>query len=303
MEHTPVLIEEIIEYARQAEKTDLIVDCTLGLGGYSERFLMDFQHANVIGLDVDHVAQKMAIQRLSSYGERFSARLSNFKNIEELKITEKLEPDLIVFDLGVSNLQLTSADRGFSYNEEGPLDMRMGRDSDKVTAWDVINTFDAPEMSDIFRIYGEERHAWQIAKGIVRHRQKEGTIDSTTSLVQVLRQILPAPVQRKMGKHPARRIFQALRIFVNDELESLEKGIEGALAIVAEKGLIIIVSYHSLEDRIVKHTFKRWKQEGLGKIITKKPVVPSEEEIENNIKARSAKMRIFKKERNSRQYS
>jgi 16S rRNA (cytosine1402-N4)-methyltransferase len=296
MEHTPVLLDEIIEYARQAEKKDLIVDCTLGLGGYSERFLKEFHQAIVIGLDVDPFAQNMAKERLSRYGERFSARLMNFRDIEELKNSGKMVPDLVVFDLGVSNLQLTSADRGFSYNEEGPLDMRMGRDSDKVTAWDVINTFDAPEMSDIFRIYGEERHAWQIAKGIVRYRQKEGTIDSTTSLVQVLRQILPAPVQRKMGKHPARRIFQALRIFVNDELESLEKGLEGAFVIVAEKGSIIIVSYHSLEDRIVKHTFKRWKMEGLGQIITKKPVVPSDEEIENNIKARSAKMRIFKKE-------
>lgn len=297
MEHKPVLIEKIIEYITMAEKIDLVVDCTLGLGGYTERFLDKYPEIKVVGLDVDNDAIEVAQKRLSKYGNRFTFRSLNFRDLDQIKELEGLTPDVVVFDLGVSNMQLTVAERGFSYLNEGPLNMRMeGVISESLTAWDVINTYDTREMADIFRTYGEERYAWQIAKGIVKYRQLKGAINTTTDLTEAIRNILPAPVQRKMGKHPARRVFQALRIFVNDELENLERGLEGAISVIGEGGLIMVVSYHSLEDRIVKHTYRKWKNEKRGHILTKKPVLPSEEEIENNKKARSAKLRIFKKQ-------
>ena len=197
------------------------------------------------------------------------------------------------FDLGVSNLQLTEAERGFSFQEDGPLDMRMDC-SGELTAEKILAEWDIPELTRIFRDYGEERFAWQLAKGIVRSRERGGELHTTQELVDLIRKILPEPVQRKMGGHPARKIFQALRIAVNDELNALSEALDGAAKILGPEGKVIAISYHSLEDRIVKLRFRKWSEEGLGEPRPRKALVPADEEIEANRKARSAKLRVFK---------
>ncbi len=297
-QHIPVLLNEIIEFIKILQNPSIILDATLGLGGYSEAFLKTFPDVKVLGIDVDKTAISIAEERLAKYGDRFESLQCNFKDIIQIRKEPDFQPDVMVFDLGISNYQITEPARGFSYQDDGPLDMRMndtGTEVESITAAEVINTFSAVEMSDIFRVYGEEKHAWKLAKGIVRYREKNGYLETTSELVAAIRDILPAPVQRKMGKHPARRIFQALRIYVNDELENLREGLKASISVINNNGMIIVVSYHSLEDRIVKHTFRQWKQEGLGNILTRKPVIPTDEEIEKNSKARSAKMRVFQK--------
>lgn len=205
--------------------------------------------------------------------------------------------DAVLFDLGVSNLQITEAERGFSFQNDGPLDMRMNADAgaEGRTAADILAEADIAELTAIFRDYGEERYAFQIAKGIVRNREHGGMLTTTAELVELIRKILPAPVQRKMGGHPARRVFQALRIAVNDEMGALDEALDGALSILNPGGKIIVISYHSLEDRMVKHRFRKWKDDGAGEPNPRKPLLPTEEETELNHKSRSAKMRIFQK--------
>ena len=206
----------------------------------------------------------------------------------------------MLFDLGISNMQITESERGFSFQEEGPLDMRMdaaeGTNSE-LTAKEILDSWSIKELTEVFRKYGEEQYAYQIAKGIVRNREAGESIVTTGDLVELIRKILPAPVQRKMGGHPARKIFQALRIAVNDEMNALEEALDGSLKILAPGGKIIAISYHSLEDRIVKTRFRKWEEEGLGKARPRKAITPTESEIENNYKSRSAKLRIFVLER------
>jgi len=169
----------------------------------------------------------------------------------------------------------------------------MDRD-EPFSASDIVNTYPERELADLFWKYGEERFSRQLARGIVRHREGKGLIERTSTLVEVVRSTLPAPVQRKMGGHPARRIFQALRIAVNDEISVLQDALHGVPALAASGSLVLVVSYHSLEDRIVKTLFKMWREQGKGTILTKRPLTPSEEEIETNHKSRSAKMRVFR---------
>ena len=160
---------------------------------------------------------------------------------------------------------------------------------------EILRTADIRELTEIFRDYGEERYAFQIAKGIVRHREHGGELHSTTELVELIRRILPAPVQRKMGGHPARKIFQALRIAVNDEINALSEALDGAAELLNPGGKAIVISYHSLEDRMVKHRFRKWKEDELGEPVPRKAILPTEEEIERNYKSRSAKLRIFQR--------
>ena len=298
MEHVPVLIDKIVEFLDLLENPRIIVDATLGLGGYTEAILSRYPEVSVLGIDQDAAAIERARNRLTDFASRVTFYHGNFRDLEMIFQEWGKEADCVIFDLGVSNMQLIDGDRGFSYMKEGPLDMRMDRKSPgetDLTAAEVVNSYSVEELADIFRSLGEERYSRLIARGIVEYRQEKDDILTTAELVNAIRTTLPQPVQRKMGKHPARRVFQALRIYVNQELEALEEGIDGSVKICGEGGLIIAVSYHSLEDRIVKKTFRGWRDLKKGKILTKKPIEPSEDEIERNYKSRSAKMRVFRK--------
>jgi len=295
IEHVPVLLEEVVRLLEAGETPNYIVDATLGLGGYSERFLREWASCKVLGIDRDPMALEQANQRLSKEVRegRFVGRESNFRQLAE--VLDDLgwgRPDAVVFDLGVSNLQISLSERGFSFQEDGPLDMRMGRNGQ--TASDLLNTLSQDELRRLFRDYGEEPQAGSIAKGIVAYRQYKGPIETTGDLVNVIRGILPAPLQRKMNRHPARRIFQALRIAVNDEIGALRQGLEQAGGTVKQTGCIVAVSYHSLEDRIVKHAFNEWETSQRGRRIPRKAIRPSADEVERNYKSRSAMLRVFR---------
>ena len=269
-------------------KHSKILDGTLGLGGYSEAILKRFPESEITGIDRDPQAIEFSRQRLESFSQRFSAVSGNFSEIS--KLTDAGSFDVFVFDLGVSNMQLSLPERGFSFGTDGPLDMRMNPDDNSLpTAAEVLRDLSADELNEIFRVYGEERYSKIIASAIKR---RHSPVTTTAELVELIRETLPKPVQRKMGTHPARRIFQALRIYVNNETGELESLLE-ALPEVSKNSLVIFVSYHSIEDRLVKHSFKQWQSDGKGKIITRHPLTPSQEEIERNYKARSAKLRAF----------
>ena len=297
MTHEPVLLTKVIEFmysAGFAGKTVRIADCTLGLGGYSEKILHEFPNAQVYAIDRDLRAVELSRVRLFDYDSRFKAIHGNFGEVGE--ILGELAPfDALVFDLGVSNMQLAEAERGFSFQSDGPLDMRMDPQGGNRTAADVINDLSAAELNEVFWLHGEERFSRQIARGIEERRKRKGPLKTTGELVELIREILPAPVQRKMGAHPARRVFQALRIYVNDELGELEAALASIIDISSKRAIVAIVSYHSLEDRMVKHTFRAWeKEKNLGEVLTKHPVLPDPDEIERNYKARSAKLRVFR---------
>ena len=295
--HEPVLLEEVLAFLKEGLAGGVgrprILDGTLGLGGYSEALLREFPEAEVVGLDRDPDALSLAEARLRGYGPRFRALHGNFGRMGG--IFRGTPPfNAFVFDLGVSNMQLTEGERGFSFQNDGPLDMRMDPREGVPTAAEVLASRSAEELAGIFRDYGEERYSHRIASQIAAHRERGGRLDTTGQLVTLIRDILPAPVQRKMGGHPARRVFQALRICVNDELGELESMLDALPGMSAEGCVVVIVSYHSLEDRIVKHRFRSWwKEQGRGAVLTRHPVQPREEEMERNHKARSAKLRAF----------
>ena len=289
-EHIPVMVNEVIKCLSSPK---VVVDCTLGLGGYTEKVLREFPDCAVFGIDQDAEAIEKALLNLRDYGRRFTALRGNFCDLERLLAPYNIERiDAFLFDLGVSNMQLSVAERGFAFQLEGPLDMRMNKDAGEPASV-LINSLSAKELADIFRKYGEEKYAWRIACGIERAR-KSGNIETTGQLVSRIREILPAPVQRKMGGHPARRVFQALRIYVNGELDVLPEGLASCAKLASADTELAVVSYHSLEDRIVKHTFLQWKREGLGEILTRHPILPSDEETSANYKSRSAKLRAFR---------
>ena len=295
--HIPVMLREVIEIFSQHlidSPQTLIVDATLGAGGHTEAILKSFPVSRIIAIDQDEMARNAAQERLSCYGDRLRVIAENFSNIGSL--SEEADWELakgVLFDLGVSNMQLTTPERGFSYHDEGPLDMRMNCEGDFEPASSLLSKCDVKELTDIFREFGEERHAFQIARSIVRSRENGKLPETTKELTELIRSTLPAPVQRKMGTHPARRVFQALRIVVNRELEVLKDGLEGAYRICGDSAVIIVISYHSLEDRIVKRYFIKWAQDGHGIILTKRPLIPADDEIDANRSARSAKLRAF----------
>lgn len=296
-EHVPVMLTEVLEAMRPWSDVRLVIDATLGLGGHSLEMLKSCESAMLIGFDQDPYARKIAEERLAPYKGRFEIIAGNFREIGTLTEREEWQgADIILFDLGVSNLQLTEPERGFSFQEDGPLDMRMDSgeaDENSLTAERILAEWSIKELTEIFREYGEDRFAYQIARGIVRNRENGGSLRTTGEVVTLIRKILPAPVQRKMGGHPARKIFQALRIAVNDELAALDQALDGAARAAIKGGRIIVISYHSLEDRMVKKRFRQWAESGLGEAKPRKALVPSEAEIEANFKSRSAKMRVF----------
>lgn len=292
--HRSVLLREAIE-ALKIESGKWYLDCTLGDGGYTLEILK--RGGRVVGVDVDPQALERTRERLkeSGYLEGSGLRLiqGNFRDIKNLISSQADTAEKkfagAIFDLGVSSLQLESPERGFSFAMTGPLDMRMDPTL-AVRAVDLLNTLSRKELYELFCNLGEEKYSRRLADTLVRaHKIKPFT--TTTELAGVI--VRAVGVVR--GKiHPATRVFQALRIAVNDELGALEEGLKQVKEKVDKDGHIVVVSFHSLEDRIVKNTFRKWEFEGMGEILTKKPIIPTQKETADNPKSRSAKMRVFK---------
>lgn len=290
--HQPVLVEEVLRFLN-FPGSRCIVDGTVGSGGHAAALLQATpSSARLVGLDRDPEALKGAAKRLEPYEGRFSLYQASYKDLEEILSQSHLSTvDGILLDLGLSSMQLETAERGFSFQKEGPLDMRFDPYSSK-TAADWVAKATERELSDLFWNYGEERHSRSIARAIVQTR-KERPITTTQQLAELAQRALPW--QRVRQIHPATRVFQALRIAVNEELSALEQFLGKALDFLSPGGRLCILSYHSLEDRRVKEAFRRWKREDKAKILTKKPIQPSESEIQNNPRARSAKLRAAEK--------
>ena len=288
-EHLPVLVEDVIEFLGP-HPDGIYVDGTLGGGGHALKILeRSWPTGRLVGIDRDEEAIEEARKRLKSYEVRTTIIHGNFSDLRtilgELKISGV---DGIVLDLGVSYHQLTNGKRGFSFQWEGPLDMRMDR-SQGEPASKLINTLPQGKLEGILRRYGEERWARRIAKAIVRHRQKT-SITTTTQLRDI---ISSAVLKQPRHIHPATKAFQAFRIAVNDELSNLERVIRDSIPLLKRGGRLCIISFHSLEDRIVKQTFRHYERDlGSITVITKKPVLPPKEEIAENPRARSARLRV-----------
>lgn len=284
--HKPVLVEEVIKLM-EVKSDGLYLDCTLGGGGHSLAIL---EHSSpsgyLVGIDRDPIAISIAEDVLSEFKGRYTLILGNFAHLTELiSKTGFNKFDGILFDLGISSMQLEESERGFSFSKDGPLDMRMDP-SIKLTAYQIVNTFPIDKLECIFRDFGEEPYAHKIARAIVEYRRKK-EINSTKELADLI-----SSVVKKRGKiHPATKIFMALRIYINDELENLKKALSQAVSLLNPKGRLCVISYHSLEDRIVKNFFK----ESGEKIITPSVIKPSRDEILSNKRARSAKLRGLEK--------
>ncbi|MDO8462708.1 MAG: 16S rRNA (cytosine(1402)-N(4))-methyltransferase RsmH [bacterium] len=283
MEHVPVLLREVVSHLGLRPDDDAI-DCTFGSGGYTCAMLRETApDGRVLAIDRDPSV------RGASIDERVVLVHGSFQDIDTTAAeTGFLAPRAIVADLGLSSPQLADPDRGFSFQHDGPLDMRFDPTSDQPTAASLIATLPKEHLERIIREYGEERHARAIAAAIVDRRARK-PLTTTGDLADCIVAILP-----KRGKvHPATRTFQALRIAVNDELATIRLSIPKMLALVAPGGRVAIVSFHSLEDRIVKQEFQGAEERGWGTRITKKPVTPSSEELESNPRSRSAKLRVI----------
>lgn len=301
--HKSVLLEETIE-GLNIKSNGIYVDATLGGGGHTYEILKRAKDGKVIGIDQDIYAINRAEQKLSEFNN-FIAYRSNFSNINEILDDLNIDKiDGIIFDLGVSSFQLDIPERGFSYNHDAPLDMRMDK-SQNISAWHVINGYDERELTRIISEYGEENWASRIAKFIIEARETE-FIETTGQLVNIIKKAIPAAA-RQDGPHPAKRTFQAIRIEVNKELEILENTVKNAVDRLNVGGRICIISFHSLEDRIIKNTFSDLNKDCICprefpkcicdhrrklKLINKKPIVSNDVELENNPRGRSAKLRI-----------
>ncbi|MGM0873557.1 MAG: 16S rRNA (cytosine(1402)-N(4))-methyltransferase RsmH [Bacillota bacterium] len=307
-EHTTVLLKETVD-GLQVKADGTYVDCTLGGAGHSSYLLSKLsKKGHLFAFDQDDVALANAKEKLSSYVGQVTFIKSNFRYLTEKLAEQGVEKvDGIIFDLGVSSPQLDTPERGFSYHHDAPLDMRMDQQSD-ISAYNVVNHWPYEDLVRTFFRYGEEKFSKQIARKIEAHREKE-PIRTTGELVEIIKEAIPAPARRK-GGHPAKRIFQAIRIAVNDELKVFEEAIAQSIELLKPEGRVSVITFHSLEDRICKSAFKEaatppelprnmpFLPEGYEpkiNIITRKPIVPSEEELEENNRARSAKLRIAEK--------
>lgn len=336
--HVPVLLEETLELLQPALVSGgWMVDATVGLGGHSEAILKTFPQAKLIAVDRDPEALKLAAERLAPYQERIIWVCSRFADVESRLPELGIEGVRgVLADLGVSSMQLDIASRGFSFQQDGPLDMRMagteapqqggvegsleGTADREPTAADIVNHYPEEELAEIFRDYGEERHAKRIARGIVEERA-EKPFETTGELARLVEKLKPRRPHfrggRRGGKrsgsgnrslHPATQVFQALRIEVNQELEQLRSLLDESIRILEREGHLVVISYHSLEDRIVKHTLRdlatgeiepitgRPRAETqVIEVLTKKPVRPSEQEIAANPRSRSARLRAARR--------
>lgn len=298
--HIPVMLNEVISYL-SVQKSHWYIDCNLGGGGHTEGILQ--AGGKVLGIDLDpdainEVAKNHSLEvtekegRLFAQSEKLILVQDNFSHLSQITQLSQIPPvSGILFDLGVSSFQLETPERGFSFNADAPLDMRMNP-SIGVTAADLVNALPEKELTRMFWEYGEENFSRPIARKIVEAR-KAKMIETTNELANIILSVRRrSPSDRT---HPATRVFQALRIAVNDELQSLEEALPQALNILSPKGRLVIISFHSLEDRIVKNFFKEGEQKGNVKILTPKPVEPTEEEIVNNPRSRSGKLRVAEK--------
>lgn len=288
--HQSVLLHEVIENLNLAPGKK-ILDCTLGGGGHARAILEEITPGGkLIGIDQDEGALSIAAGNLKDFGDEAIFVHGNFRNLNS--IFNKLdigEVDGILFDLGLSSLQLEEKERGFSIKLDGPLDMRMNK-RQKLDAAQLLNSLSELEIADILKRFGEERFAKRIARAIVRRRP----VRRTRELIKLV--VNAVPYKARHGRiHLATRTFQALRIAVNDELESLSSGLDAAVRFLKKNGRICVISFHSLEDRIVKNRYKDYKMKNILKIITKKPLTPQDEEVLVNPRSRSAKLRVAEK--------
>ncbi len=302
-DHVPVLLRECID-GLAIRPDGVYVDCTLGGGGHSACIAEKLSGGRLIGIDRDEDALRAASARLASVGERFTSVHANFADVRQVLHDLEVKADGILFDLGVSSFQLDEAERGFSYMQNAPLDMRMDR-SGGMTAADLVNGFNESAIADILWRYGEEKFSRQIAKEIVRMRSAH-PIQTTGELVECIRRAMPAAALREK-QHPAKRSFQAIRIAVNEELFAIGQALDEIWTVCNPGARICVITFHSLEDRIVKDRFAEAAKgctcppqfpvcvcgnKPKIEIISKKPVLPTDEEIERNPRARSAKLRI-----------
>ncbi len=303
--HTTVLKTETVA-ALEVRKGGIYVDMTLGGGGHSEEILLKGGH--VIGIDQDKIALEAANERLSRFGHAFRPIQSNFREIKSILEMLKIQKvDGILMDLGVSSPQLDDAARGFSYMQDAPLDMRMNREA-ALSAREIVNSYSEKALCTLIQDYGEERWARRIAEFIVKARS-EKAIETTGELVSIIKAAVPKGA-RLDGPHPAKRTFQAIRIAVNAELQVLEEAMEAGIEVLASGGRFAVITFHSLEDRIVKTAFVKAAtgctcpktypicvcgKEPTMRLVSRKPILPSEKELEENPRARSAKLRIAEK--------
>jgi len=291
--HTSVLLEEVLEFL-DVRPDGFYVDATLGAGGHAEAILRKLQRGRgrLLGIDRDPTALALASERLRPFGERLVTVHGNFAEINALHLASGLPPaDGLLADLGVSSMQFDDASRGFSFSASGPLDMRMDP-AGETTAQDVVNRGSERELADLIFKFGEERHSRRIARAIMKARP----IRSTTELAQVVTRAIPS----RSGLHqihPATRTFMALRLAVNREIENLSAFLGKALDVLAPGGRLVVLSFHSLEDRPVKRAMQDWQREGVARILNKKVVRPSEAETLANPRARSAKLRAIERRR------
>ena len=302
--HYSVLLEEAVE-GLNIKEDGIYVDCTLGGAGHSLEILKKLTTGKLYAFDQDNVALENAKIKLSEYADKVVFIKSNFENLKE-KLAEQnvYEVDGVLYDLGVSSPQLDTPERGFSYNYDTRLDMRMDTDA-SISAYEVVNEYSYHDLVRIFYRYGEEKFSKQIARNIEKKREL-APIETTFQLVDIIKESIPA-AKRRTGGHPAKRVFQAIRIAVNNELSVFENSLEQAIDIVKVGGRISVITFHSLEDRICKQIFNSYAKnkeipknlpilpnESLSKLklITRKPICPSERELEENNRSRSAKLRI-----------
>lgn len=308
--HIPVLLSECLEYLN-LKKGSRYVDATLGGAGHSlQAARLIGAEGHLIGIDQDEVALAAATERLEALPDDVRPELDilygNFGELDSLLVQAEVPSiDAILFDLGVSSVQIDTPSRGFSFKESGPLDMRMDPSNQTQTAAEIINTYNAADLARVIRQYSDEKWASRIAEFIVAARE-QAPVTESEQLVEIIKAAVPASARRS-GGHPAKRTFQALRIEVNGELNVLRSGLEAAIRWLAPGGRIAVISYHSLEDRIVKDLFKQYStgctcppelpvcvcgNKPVLKLITRKPVLPTKEEIERNPRSRSAKLRV-----------
>ncbi|MCL2522018.1 MAG: 16S rRNA (cytosine(1402)-N(4))-methyltransferase RsmH [Erysipelotrichales bacterium] len=299
--HKSVLLEEAIN-ALAVKKDGLYVDCTLGMGGHSGLIVKSLVKGHLYCFEQDQEAIMIASEKLKF--NNVTIINNNFRHIkEELNKLGVTKVDGILYDLGVSSLQFDKAERGFSYRFDAPLDMRMNQ-SDTLSAKTIVNEYSFSELLYIFRTYGEEKFAKEIARNIEKKRQLK-SIETTFELVEIIKEVLPAKVKNEKG-HPAKKVFQSLRIAVNDELKAFEDSLKAAVELLNKDGRLVVITFHSLEDRICKQFFnekstvfvpknlpiKKAPQADF-KVITKKPILPGTVEISDNNRSHSAKMRIL----------
>jgi 16S rRNA (cytosine1402-N4)-methyltransferase len=306
--HRPVLLQETIELLA-AERGGLFVDCTVGLGGHSEAILQASRDATVLGIDRDDEALKLARERLAQYGSRFRAVHADFRELTRVLATAKVSQARgILADLGVSSWQLDSPSRGFSFRHDAPLDMRMDVAGGGETAAELLGRLSEVDLARIIFEYGEERRSRRIARFLVERRERGEPVSTTRDLAQLVERAVGPGKKRRI--HPATRTFQALRIAVNQELEDLDRFVAEAIDLLEPEGRLAVISFHSLEDRVIKRTLLKLSgrcqcpprmpkctcgARRMIEILTRRPITPVEEEVAGNPRARSAKLRAARK--------